>query len=92
MTMIRRTVLAASAMVLGMASVAATASLPPVVQALLEAPAKRCDGFSSPVGISLRRDREPLCCGKSALTERTMWRPILVTRSTNNLKGTHFSG
>lgn len=52
MTTIRRTVLAASAMVLGMASFATTAASPPVVQALLEAPSKLWDGFRSPVGMA----------------------------------------
>jgi glucose/arabinose dehydrogenase len=53
MTTTRRTLVAASAMVLGMASFATTAaSPPPVVQALLAAPIKLWDGFSSPVGMA----------------------------------------
>lgn len=52
MTTIRRTLLAASAMVLGMASFATTAASSPVVQALLAAPIKLWDGFSSPVGMA----------------------------------------
>jgi sugar lactone lactonase YvrE len=52
MTTIRRTLIAAIAMVLGMASFAATAASPPIVQALLEAPTKLWDGFSSPVGMA----------------------------------------
>lgn len=52
MTTIRRTVLAASAMVLGMASFVTTAASPPVVRALLEAPIKLWEGFSSPVGMA----------------------------------------
>lgn len=52
MTTIRRTVLAASALVLGVASCNTAAASPPVVQALLEAPTKLWDGFSSPVGMA----------------------------------------
>lgn len=51
MTAIRRTVLAASAVVFGTASFA-TMAVSPVVQALLEAPTKLWDGFSSPVGMA----------------------------------------
>lgn len=52
MTTIRRTVIVASAMVLGMASFAPMAASPPVVPTLLEAPTKLWDGFSSPVGMA----------------------------------------
>lgn len=52
MTTIRHAVLAASALVLGMASFATTAASPAVMQAALEAPTKLWDGFSSPVGMA----------------------------------------
>lgn len=52
MTTLLRTILAVSAIALGMASFATTAASPPFVQALLEAPTKLWDGFSSPVGMA----------------------------------------